>query len=88
MAIAFALEYKTSMQSKNRTISASRPPTTPQYQSPHVVIFDGAKSFLRWRGHLPKQNWIVLLDQTETKLRDAAVVVNQCPEPVRREMLE
>lgn len=53
------------------------PPIATRYQSPHVVIFDSAKSFLRWRGHLRKLNWIVLLDRTETKFTDAAVVINQ-----------
>jgi hypothetical protein len=32
---------------------------------PTVVIFDGAKSFLRWRTYWCQSHWVVLLDQTE-----------------------
>ena len=52
-------------------------PTQAQGHLPHVVIFDGATGFLRWRDHLRKTNWIVCLDRTDAKFRDATAVIDQ-----------
>jgi hypothetical protein len=37
----------------------------PGQEIPTVVIFDGAKSFLKWRTFWGQSHWVVLLDQTE-----------------------
>jgi hypothetical protein len=44
---------------------------------PPFVIFDGATGFIRWRDQLRDSNWIVILDKTDARFREAAQVLNQ-----------
>lgn len=39
--------------------------TNLSQEIPTVVVFDGAKSFLKWRTFWLQSHWVVLLDQTE-----------------------
>jgi hypothetical protein len=43
---------------------------------PAVVIFDGARSFVNCRNELVDRPWLVVLDRTEPRFRDAAFAVN------------
>lgn len=45
--------------------------------TPHVVIFDGATSFLRWSSTWPYSHWIVILDRTEHLFDDAVAELNR-----------
>lgn len=45
--------------------------------TPSFVIFDGATGFIRWRDHLRDSNWMVILDKTDARFREAADVLNQ-----------
>lgn len=45
--------------------------------TPHVVIFDGAVAFLKWRDKWAETKWLVILDRTEPRFRDAVQVVNE-----------
>lgn len=45
--------------------------------SPSVVIFDGARGFIRWRTQWPDANWIVVLDRSESTCQDAVDLLNQ-----------
>lgn len=43
---------------------------------PHVVVFDGAPGFLKWRRNWRGCPWVVLLDRTEVQFDDAVAQVN------------
>ncbi|MBS1792083.1 MAG: hypothetical protein JST85_30535 [Acidobacteria bacterium] len=45
--------------------------------TPPFVIFDGATGFIRWRDQLRSSNWIVILDKTDARFREATEVLNQ-----------
>lgn len=45
--------------------------------NPTFVIFDGATGLIRWRDHVRDSNWIVILDKTDARFREAAEVLNQ-----------
>jgi hypothetical protein len=49
----------------------------PQQEIPSVTIFDGAKSFLRWKDFWRCSNWVVLLDQTEMDFDPAVQSLNE-----------
>ena len=44
--------------------------------TPHVVIFDGAAGFLKWRDKWSHCNWVIVLDRTEPRFAEAVQVVN------------
>lgn len=44
---------------------------------PSFVVFDGATGFIRWHDHLRASNWIVILDRTDVRFREATEVLNQ-----------
>ena len=44
---------------------------------PHLVIFDGAVGFLKWRDDWSHCNWIIVLDRTEPRFEEAVQVVNE-----------
>ena len=48
-----------------------------EQMTPHVVVFDGAVGFLKWRDNWPQSKWLVILDRTEPRFRDAVQVVNE-----------
>ena len=41
-------------------------------ETPRITVFDGATSFLKWRYLWPESSWILLLDRTEPRCREAA----------------
>ena len=45
--------------------------------APHLVVFDGAVGFLKWRYIWPHCNWVVVLDRTEARFMEAVDVVNE-----------
>ena len=45
--------------------------------TPHLVIFDGAVGFLKWRDNWSHCNWAVLLDRTEPRFSEAVQIVNE-----------
>jgi hypothetical protein len=45
-------------------------------QVPHVVVFDGAPSFIKWRHLWTRSHWIVVLDQTEPRCIEGAAAVD------------
>ena len=45
--------------------------------SPHLVVFDGAVSFLKWRHKWSHCNWVVILDRTEPRFTEAVQIVNE-----------
>lgn len=49
----------------------------PSEMIPAVVIFDGARGFLRWRERWPSSHWLVMLDRTEADCQDAVDLLNQ-----------
>lgn len=46
-------------------------------QMPPFVVFDGATGFIRWHSHVRRSNWIVVLDRTDSRFREAADVLNE-----------
>lgn len=44
---------------------------------PSVVIFDGARGFVRWRTQWPDAHWVVLLDRCDPNCQDAVALLNQ-----------
>ena len=44
---------------------------------PHLVIFDGAVGFLKWRDNWSHSNWVVILDRTEPRFTKAVQVINE-----------
>jgi hypothetical protein len=49
---------------------------TANQETPYMVIFDGAISFLKWRDYWRRSNWLVLLDKTESCFQEAADQLN------------
>ena len=45
--------------------------------APHLVIFDGAVGFLKWRDNWSHCDWVVVLDRTEPRFTEAVQVVNE-----------
>lgn len=41
------------------------------------IIFDGALGFLKWKDAFPRQNWIIVLDRTESGFENAVGRVNE-----------
>ena len=52
-------------------------PMLSEELSPHLVIFDGAVGFLKWRHKWSPCNWVVILDRTEARFREAVQIVNE-----------
>jgi hypothetical protein len=50
-----------------------------------IVVFDGSKAFLRWRGLWPHSHWIVILDRTERDFGSAVETLNEAYTAYRRE---
>lgn len=44
---------------------------------PPFVIFDGATGFIRWRDRLRSSNWIVILDWTDARFREATEILKE-----------
>lgn len=44
--------------------------------SPRVVVFDGARGFLRWRKYYGDSAWIVVLDRTDSQFGDGVDELN------------
>ena len=58
--------------------SSSNHETTPDNLAPDtVVIFDGSLGFTKWREMYKNQNWVVVLDHTETNFLNAIAQINQ-----------
>lgn len=45
--------------------------------APPFVIFDGATGFIRWRDSLRSSNWIVILDWTSSRFREATEILKE-----------
>jgi hypothetical protein len=45
--------------------------------APPFVIFDGATGFIRWRDYLRSSNWIVILDWTDARFREATEILKE-----------
>ena len=45
-------------------------------EMPPFIVFDGAAGFVRWHSQLRSSNWIVVLDRTDSRFREAADVLN------------
>ena len=45
--------------------------------TPHVVVFDGARAFSRYRSHFRKSSWIAVLDRCSATFREGVDVANQ-----------
>lgn len=43
---------------------------------PRVVVFDGARGFLRWRNYFEDSAWIVVLDRNEPQFMEGASELN------------
>lgn len=56
--------------------NSRRPPRYEGDLAPHLVIFDGAPGFLKWRDNFPASHWLVLLDQTEPSFEAARDTLN------------
>ena len=48
-----------------------------EQMTPHVVIFDGSVGYLKWRDNWAQSNWLVILDRTEPRFREAVQVINE-----------
>lgn len=44
---------------------------------PPFIVFDGATGFIRWHSHVRRSNWIVVIDRTDSRFREAADVLNE-----------
>jgi len=65
--------YKSDICRMNRRTPAfARDGVNPPY-----AIFDGAGGFIRWRNQLRDSHWIVILDLTDARFKEAAEVLNQ-----------
>ncbi len=53
------------------------PPQTTDELVPHVVIFDGATGFIKWRDYYRNSHWIVLLERTDIRFQEAVEIINQ-----------
>lgn len=53
------------------------PPQTTDELAPHVVIFDGATGFIKWRDYYRNSHWIVLLERTDLRFQEAVEIINQ-----------
>ena len=45
--------------------------------TPHVVVFDGALGFLKWRHYWAHSKWLAILDRTEPRFEEAVQVINE-----------
>lgn len=52
-----------------------KPDALPPGISPRVTLFDGSDAFLKWHEYWRHTHWVVLLDQGEAMLREAASVL-------------
>lgn len=60
-------------ESARAQISASR--TRPRVDSDQgLVVFDGSRAFLRWRGAFPRRHWVVVLDRTDPQFSETVTV--------------
>lgn len=57
-------------------VNGDKPQKTLDGLTPHITIFDGASGFLKWRENWLNSHWIVLLDRTEPKFKEAVELVN------------
>jgi hypothetical protein len=44
--------------------------------APALVVFDGSQAFVRWRHCYDQSHWLVLLAKTESRLLEAAAILN------------
>lgn len=58
-------------------VDGHEPPKTMDGLVPHVTIFDGATSFIKWRDYYRNSHWIILLDRTETRFQESVYILNQ-----------
>ena len=58
-------------------IRGKKPPTSAAGTTPPIVIFDGARGFLKWRDSWRGSNWIVILDRTDPDFIPASCYINQ-----------
>lgn len=61
---------------RSDVISVASRSVPARLASPPVVIFDGSRSFLRWRSSYPNAHWIAVLDRVDRRLKDAVQVVD------------
>lgn len=62
---------------RSTILPMSRTPECNDRPAPHIVIFDGAKGFLRWRDQWPSAHQAVILDYTDHDYADALSEVNR-----------
>jgi len=56
---------------------AKRLPVDIEGSVPDILVFDGAKSFLKWHPNWPNSHWVVLLDRTEREFGPAVEKLNK-----------
>lgn len=66
--------HRFSLQSSN---SNNHETTLDNLAPDSVVIFDGSLGFTKWREMYKAQNWVVVLDYTETNFLNAIAQINQ-----------
>lgn len=63
--------YKTQLLSDRVT------PKTTIEEPPRLIIFDGARSFAKWKHFFNRSNMLVILDRTESHYEEAVLLANQ-----------
>jgi hypothetical protein len=58
-------------------VSRSGSPFQNDRDLPSIVVFDGSRSFLRWRDYWRQSNWILCLDRTEADFEEAVEELNR-----------
>lgn len=58
-------------------VSRSGSPFQNDRELPSIVVFDGSRSFLRWRDYWRQSNWILCLDRTESDFGEAVEELNR-----------
>ena len=49
----------------------------PVSDTPHVVVFDGARAFSRYRTEFMQSSWIAILDRCSPALMEGAEIANE-----------
>jgi hypothetical protein len=49
----------------------------PVSDTPHVVVFDGARAFARYRTEFAQSSWIAILDRCSPALMEGAEIANE-----------
>jgi hypothetical protein len=57
-------------------VHSDKPVQTANGLVPHVVIFDGATGFIKWRDRWRNSHWIILVERTEPRFQEAVTEIN------------